>query len=186
MDVSRRALEMLDRERSDRELIEADLAQALGPSIGRYDAVLALDVIEHLDDDRAAIERLAVLVKPGAVLVVSVPALPEMFSAFDAIQGHRRRYLPDVLRSVFAGTGLTIERVIWWGAWLVPLLRHQRRRPLRTTPGETVSETYGRYLRLPWPARWILRVGFAWEQGRALSGKLTTGTSLFAIARSRA
>ena len=56
LDISRRALERLDG--PDRELIEADLTQPLADHAGRYDAVLALDVIEHLDDDRAAVARL--------------------------------------------------------------------------------------------------------------------------------
>jgi 2-polyprenyl-3-methyl-5-hydroxy-6-metoxy-1,4-benzoquinol methylase len=78
MDVSRRALEMLDQERPGRLLGEADLTRALPSGLERYDAVLALDVIEHLDDDRAGLERLAQLTNPGRALVVSVPALPEI------------------------------------------------------------------------------------------------------------
>src|SRR5262245_15438796 len=97
MDVSRRALEMLDQERPGRLLAEADLTQALPSGLEGYDAVLALDVIEHLDDDRAALERLVQLTNPCGALVVSVPALPEMFSEFDSIQGHRRRYTRETL-----------------------------------------------------------------------------------------
>jgi cyclopropane fatty-acyl-phospholipid synthase-like methyltransferase len=184
MDVSRQALEMLDRERPGRELAEADLTQALPTSLEPYNAVLALDVIEHLDDDHAAVERLGQLAVPAGVVVVSVPALPEMFSEFDMIQGHRRRYLPETLRRAFTGTGLEVEQVLWWGSWLVPTLRRQRRRQLRTAPSEAASETYRRYLRLPsWPGRLALRAAFAWEQRRTLAGKVTTGTSLFAVAR---
>ena len=49
LDVSRRALDRLDR--PDRQLIEADLSQPLPRDLPRYDCVLALDVIEHIDDD---------------------------------------------------------------------------------------------------------------------------------------
>ena len=94
MDISRRTLESLDR--PDRRLVEADLANPWQIAAAS-DAVLALDVIEHLDDDRAAVARLEMLVRPGGVLIVSVPALPDLFSEFDAIQGHRRRYLPETL-----------------------------------------------------------------------------------------
>ena len=60
-DISRRALERLDR--PGRELVEFDLVQPLPPpELGRHDAVLALDVIEHLDDDRAAVRQLGELV----------------------------------------------------------------------------------------------------------------------------
>jgi len=87
MDISRQALEMLQTDRQDRQLIEADLTQSLsaGESKSPFDAVLALDVLEHLDDDRFALTQLAELLRPGGLVIISVPALPELFSDFDAI-----------------------------------------------------------------------------------------------------
>jgi len=181
LDISRRALGRLDR--PERQLIEADLTQPLPADLEPYDAVLALDVIEHLDDDRAAVSRLAQLARPGGVVVVSVPALPELFSEFDAVQGHRRRYLPETLQQAFSGSGLRIERLLWWGSWMVPLLRRQRRQR-RAAPGESPSDTYRRYLRLPpWPAPLALRLAFALDAKRTLGQNTQTGTSLFALSR---
>ncbi|HEY1381736.1 MAG TPA: class I SAM-dependent methyltransferase [Gemmataceae bacterium] len=179
-DISRRALERLDR--PDRRLVEADLTQPPPPS-ELFDAVLALDVIEHVDDDRAAVTHLGSLTRPGGVVVVSVPALPDMYTEFDSIQGHRRRYLPETLRAAFDGSGLEIERVFWWGRWLVPMLRRQRHRKLAAA-GESAAQAYRKYLRLPpWPAPLVFRLAFAIEQDRALACRLETGTSLYAVAR---
>jgi 2-polyprenyl-3-methyl-5-hydroxy-6-metoxy-1,4-benzoquinol methylase len=181
LDVSRLALEQLDR--PSRTLIEADLTQPWEDKRLEADAVLALDVIEHLDDDRAAVGRLGSLVKPAGFLIVSVPALPELFSEFDAIQGHRRRYRPDSLRAAFEASGLALERILWWGRWLVPALSRQRASP-RSRSGESPAEVYRRYLRLPpWPAPLIARAAFSLEERPALAGRLKTGTSLFAVAR---
>lgn len=181
MDISRRTLERLDR--PGRALVEADLTRDVPADAEPSDAVLALDVIEHIDDDRGAVARLAGLARPGGLVVVSVPALPEFYSEFDRIQGHRRRYTPETLRSAFEGSGLEGVETFWWGAWLVPMLRRQRK-GTRAVPGESAVETYARYLALPpWPAPLALRLGFALEHGRALGRKLTTGTSLFAVAR---
>lgn len=181
MDVSRRTLERLDR--SDRALFIADLTRELPDGIEAFDAVLALDVIEHIDDDRGAVARLSELVRPGGVLIVSVPALPDFFTEFDAIQGHRRRYLPESLRAAFSDSPLELERTFWWGRWLVPLLGRQRRKT-KGRAGESAVETYRRYLSLPpWPGPAVMRLGFALEQKRALQGRLATGTSLFAVAR---
>jgi SAM-dependent methyltransferase len=181
LDVSRRALDRLDR--PGRTLIEADLTRPFPDGSGVYDAVLALDVIEHVDDDRAAVAGLGSLLAAGGVLVLSVPAQPALFTEFDAVQGHRRRYLPEALRATFDGSGLVVEQVFWWGAWLAPMLRRDRSRP-RSRPGESASATYRRYLRLPpWPLPTALRLLFAWEQPRALAHALRTGTSLFAVAR---
>jgi SAM-dependent methyltransferase len=183
MDISRRTLLALDR--PDRELVEADLTKPWPTGLPRYDAVLSLDVIEHLDDDRTAVARLGELVVPGGVLVISVPALPELFTEFDRIQGHRRRYLPDTLRAAFDGTDLELERIFWWGSWLVPILKRSRRTQ-RAVSNESIAMAYKRYLTLPpWPAPLLLSARFALEQGRALRGDLHTGTSLFAVARRR-
>jgi SAM-dependent methyltransferase len=181
LDVSRRALERLDR--PGRRLIEADLTEPLPAGASGYDAVLALDVIEHLDEDAEAVRRLAGLTKPGGSVVVSVPALPEMFGEFDRIQGHRRRYLPSGLRAAFTDSGLEVERVFWWGRWMVPALRRLRARR-RMRPGESAAEVYRRYLALPlWPMGTIARLAFATERRAAIRGRLRVGTSLFAVAR---
>jgi SAM-dependent methyltransferase len=182
LDVSRHTLTRLDK--PGRELVEADLTAPLPSDVAPFDVVLALDVIEHLDDDRSAVGRLGQLARPGGgVVVVSVPARPELYSEFDSIQGHRRRYLPDRLRAAFLDSGLQLEQLFWWGAWMLPLLRLQRGRR-RATRLESPAEAYRRYLRIPpWPASWAFRFAFALEQPLALNERLRTGTSLFAVAR---
>jgi 2-polyprenyl-3-methyl-5-hydroxy-6-metoxy-1,4-benzoquinol methylase len=183
MDVSRRALERIDR--PGRTLVEADLSKTIPVPhhVPRFDAVLALDVIEHIDDDRCAIERLGVLARPEGVVIISVPALAELYGLFDSIQGHRRRYSPETLQSAFVGTGLIIERLFWWGSWLVPMLRRQRA-SIHSQFGDSPAEVYRRYLKLPpIPLPWLARMAFALEQPKAVRGQLRTGTSLFAIAR---
>jgi SAM-dependent methyltransferase len=181
LDLSRRALERLDR--PGRTLFQADLTKPFTDDVAPHDAVLALDVIEHLDDDRGAVARLSNLVNPGGALIVSVPALPELFSEFDAVQGHRRRYVPESLRSAFADSDLELERIFWWGRWLVPAVRYQRR-PTRSRTGESNCQVYRRYLKLPfWPLPFLAELLFAAERRPAIQGRLRTGTSLFAVAR---
>lgn len=182
MDISRRTLERLDRE--DRNLVLADLTSPVPPASALYDAVLALDVIEHIDDDRDAVGKLAQIVRPGGWVIVSVPARPDLWTEFDEIQGHRRRYMPEILSAVFEGGPLQLERVFWWGQWLVSMIRMQRSRKPSHGEGDTPAEIYRRYLKLPpWPGASLLDIGFRLEQNRALDGKLHTGTSLFAVAR---
>jgi SAM-dependent methyltransferase len=181
LDISRRVLERLDR--PGRELFEADLTQSLPATARTYDAVIALDVIEHVDDDHAVLTGLARLTKPGGVCMVSVPALPELYSEFDAVQGHRRRYLPETLCQAFQDCGLRLERMLWWGSWMVPVMRRQRSR-VRPESGQTPPEVYRSYLSLPpWPLRSVLRLAFAFDHLRTLWGKNKRGSSLFALAR---
>jgi SAM-dependent methyltransferase len=182
MDVSHRILELIDQ--PNRRLIEADLTQATPPSAERFDALLALDVIEHLDDDRAAIRTLSGMVRPAGLVIISVPARPDLFSEFDRIQGHRRRYVPETLRAAFEGSDFEPPQILWWGAWMVPVLR--RMRGGGGTQASVAPKSYVDYLRLPpWPIPLMMRMAYAWEHGRALKRKLNNGTSLFAIARRR-
>jgi SAM-dependent methyltransferase len=180
VDISRKILERIDR--SARHLIEADLRKPLSPLAGKADAILLLDVIEHVDDDRQVVGNCAQLLKPCGLAVVSVPARPDLFSEFDQIQGHRRQYLPEDLERALSNTGMTVQQVFWWGEWMVPLLR--RRRKSTSSESGAAARTYADYLRLPpWPGPWLMRLAYLWEQPRTLLGRLRTGTSLFAIAR---
>lgn len=180
LDVSRQALQMIDR--PNRRLIEADLSKDLPENLPAFDCVLALDVIEHIDDDAHALRQLARLVRPGGHLIVTVPALPELYSEFDEVQGHRRRYTAAMLRACFAESELTLQRTLWWGQWMVRLFGSRKTRN-RARSGEGKSDIYKRYLSIPpWPASLILRTAFWYDQRRALAGRNVTGTSLVAIA----
>jgi SAM-dependent methyltransferase len=180
LDISRQILEKIDRPK--RQLIQADLRQPVSNLAGQADALLLLDVIEHVDDDQQVLHHSAALLRPGGIAVISVPARPDLFSEFDEIQGHRRRYLPDRLGEAFSNTGLVVESIFWWGQWMVPLL--SRRNKKRQGDAAGGAKTYADHLKLPpWPIPEIMRLVYAWEQPRALERKLHTGTSLFAIAR---
>ena len=180
LDISRVTLAGLDR--PDRKLIEADLSRNLPDDPPLYDCVLALDVIEHIDDDSHALRQLARLVKPSGVIIVSVPALPELYSEFDNVQGHRRRYTRESLPPACEGLDFVIEDTLWWGQWMVRLLRRRRTGEQRR-PGDTTVDVYRRYLALPpWPARWLMSLMFRIDRWRTLHRRNVIGTSLIAVA----
>ncbi|MFT5478984.1 MAG: SAM-dependent methyltransferase [Planctomycetota bacterium] len=58
----------------------------------RFDAILYIDVLEHIEDDRGELEAASRFLKPGGKLVVLSPAFQFLFSPFDAAVGHHRRY----------------------------------------------------------------------------------------------
>lgn len=65
--------------------------EALGPE-ERFDTLLYIDVLEHIQDDRGEVARATDRLRPGGHLVVLVPAHQWLFSPFDAAIGHFRRY----------------------------------------------------------------------------------------------
>jgi SAM-dependent methyltransferase len=90
--------------------------------VGSYDAVFLFDVIEHVEESRELLSAAIAHLRPGGRLLVNVPALPVLFSAYDAAQGHRRRYTRQSLAAEFAGLPCRVESVAYWGMSLVPLL----------------------------------------------------------------
>jgi 2-polyprenyl-3-methyl-5-hydroxy-6-metoxy-1,4-benzoquinol methylase len=70
------------------------------PASEVFDAVLYVDVLEHIADDLSELRRAAVHLRPGGVLVILVPAHPRLYSAFDAAIGHYRRYTKSMLITV--------------------------------------------------------------------------------------
>ncbi len=78
----------------------------------RFDAVLYMDVLEHIEDDRAELERAVELLRPGGACVVLCPAHPFLYSEFDAAVGHYRRYNKRMFRAL-APSRASLERLCY-------------------------------------------------------------------------
>lgn len=66
-----------------------------------FSAILYIDVLEHIRDDRTELQRAARLLAPGGHLIVLSPAFQSLYSAFDRSIGHERRYTRSTLNAVF-------------------------------------------------------------------------------------
>ena len=82
---------------------------------GTFDLLCALDIIEHVDDDRSAMAELSRVAARGATLLLSTPLHPEMWTPFDDFVGHRRRYEPKQIQALLQHHGFTIERCAVFG-----------------------------------------------------------------------
>ena len=80
-----------------------------------FDLVCAFEVLEHIEDDQAALHDWAKLIAPGGSLLISVPAGPGRFGEWDRAVGHYRRYSPAQLESVLTQAGLTGVRLTHYG-----------------------------------------------------------------------
>jgi len=90
---------------------------------GGFDSVVCLNVIEHVDDDVAALRNIRTVLAPGGRAIVLVPQGPWNFGTLDVVLGHRRRYTEDALRRVAAEAGLEVKEILrfnrvsslpWW------------------------------------------------------------------------
>ena len=93
-----------------------------------FDVVLLLDVLEHVEDDRAELASAAAALAPGGKLVITVPANPRLWSDHDERNGHYRRYTEDSLRALLTSAGLEPALLTHLNARLYPLARLHRKR----------------------------------------------------------
>ena len=75
---------------------------------GVFDVLLLLDVLEHVDDDLGLLRETLPLLRPGGVVLVSVPAWPVLFSRHDEQLRHLRRYTPATLLELLRRAGVDI------------------------------------------------------------------------------
>jgi SAM-dependent methyltransferase len=159
------------------------------PDGAQYDLVCAFEVLEHIEDDTAALERWQRLIKPGGHLMLSVPAWPSRFGPMDELVGHFRRYTPDQLRAQLVGAGLSNPRLTLYGWPLGYLLESVRnslaRRRRQASEDSSIAErtaTSGRMLQPKKLAGTAVRLGvvpFQYVQRLAP----TRGAGLVAIAQ---
>jgi SAM-dependent methyltransferase len=88
----------------------------------QFDAIAALDVIEHLDDDRKALSEIFNALKPGGGLLVTVPQHPWLWSAVDEFSRHRRRYRRRDLLEKARAAGFEVLRCTSFFSSTVPLI----------------------------------------------------------------
>lgn len=146
------------------------LADVPGPAAP---VVVLHDVLEHIEDEAGAVDRLARLVEGSGLLVVSVPALPSLFGFHDEQLGHFRRYTKATLRAALE-PWFEIDRMRYYGLTFIPL-----------------TAWFSRWRRKPYPTAGVggrpSLVGRAFAAACRAESRVPTplGTSLVCLARPR-
>ena len=166
-------------ERLGRPISAAPLPRLEGVDLGAYDMIAALDVIEHVEDDAAAIAAIADRLRPGGKLLITVPAHQWMWSAHDVANHHQRRYSKASLRKLLKASPLEIDHLGYFNSLLFPM---------------AVAARMGSKLRRredsddklpPAPVNALFRTIFGIERYAIGRLPLPPGLSLFAIASAR-
>ncbi len=89
---------------------------------GKFDVVVAFDVIEHVEKDVESLASLGKQLAPGGRLVMTVPALPWLWSKHDETHHHYRRYTRKVLNDTLIKAGLQPVRISYFNTLLFPLI----------------------------------------------------------------
>jgi ubiquinone/menaquinone biosynthesis C-methylase UbiE len=81
-----------------------------------YSAAVSYNVLEHIEEDQAALSCMAKLVRPGGAVVIIVPAFPFAMSPVDVATGHVRRYTRLSLNHAMTRAGLRVEQIYYANA----------------------------------------------------------------------
>ncbi len=153
-------------------------ASALPVADGSADIVSALDVLEHLDDDRAAVREMARVLRPGGLLVVTVPAYKWMWGPHDELNHHKRRYVRSLLEPAVTDAGLEILTSTHFNTLLFPAAVLQRLVERVRAKRDDLEESAGG------PLSGALYAVFSLERHAVAAGwRMPYGLSILLVAR---
>lgn len=110
-------------ERGLKQVVQVDPEAGLdgGNPFGKpFNIVTILDVLEHIPDDAGALKKISRLLKPGGIVLVTVPAFEFLWSGEDYVSNHLRRYRKSGLARVFRAAGLEVEKLSYFNTFLFP------------------------------------------------------------------
>lgn len=189
IDTSQDAIEFAQRRFGDVEFICGYAPGDLGAAAGEAKAMLLMDVLEHVEDDRGVLEPLVRALQPGAIMLVTVPADMRLWSEHDVGLLHFRRYDEAMLRTLFRGLPLQTVAMSHFCSRLYPLARVNRSINRVTSRLRTPNGSWE--MRVPVaPVNRMLERTFEGESRRVVdlvSGRRQTGyahgVSLLAVLR---
>ena len=98
-----------------------DVTQPMPFNDNSFDAVTALDVIEHNEDDLAILTDSYRILKPGGYIIITVPALMWLWSHNDDINAHVRRYSAREIEQKLSQTGFKVRRITYNNFFVFPM-----------------------------------------------------------------
>lgn len=168
------------RTRCDRPMLLGDITQVPLAS-GSLDLVTAFDIIEHVDDDAAALAELARVCRPGGHMLITVPALQFLWGNQDVISHHRRRYTLREVEARVRAAGFTPRRLSYFNALLFPAVAAVRvARRLRGEPTGPVKSDFT--MTKPGLVNDVLTRVFAAEGRMLTRWRLPVGVSVVCLA----
>jgi SAM-dependent methyltransferase len=123
---------------ADEPRVHVKRMDVAAPDDGAHSCLVAFNVLEHIEDDVAALRGARKLLRPGGYVVMYVPAFPFALGAFDRKVGHFRRYTIKTLRAAYEAAGLSVHKIHYVNmpgllTWFVAV------RLLRMTPSDGLA-----------------------------------------------
>jgi 2-polyprenyl-3-methyl-5-hydroxy-6-metoxy-1,4-benzoquinol methylase len=141
IDIEQACVDRLLRRYPGRKNLRAFVCEDLR-TLARFapDSVVCLNVLEHIEDDAAALQQMRAILSPGGVIVLMVPAFPALSGPIDRNLGHYRRYTRRSLMKLAVACELRVRQARYmnapgfFGWWCnAHLLRRQAQSPPQIT-----------------------------------------------------
>ena len=143
-----------------------------------FDLITALDVIEHIDEDIESLKAIRYLLKPSGKAIITVPAYMFLWSSFDEMNEHKRRYTLPELRQKLISAGFQIEKISYFNTILFPIVYIVRKlNNLLGRDGASDVDMPGR------PMNFILKSIFGLEKYLLRLMNLPFGVSILAVVK---
>jgi SAM-dependent methyltransferase len=165
----------LSSARLGREVGSAPLPELPGIPDESYHLIALLDVLEHIEEDRASLASIKHKLAPGGRILLTVPANQWMWSAHDAAHHHHRRYSKAGLRRVIEAAELKVELLSYFNSLLFPLAAGAR------IAGKLRGKAESDDAMPPAPVNKMLEIVFGLERHMLGRVPLPAGVSLVAI-----
>lgn len=151
-----------------------------------FDAVGMFDVLEHIPNDTSALEECSRLLNNNGILYITVPARAELWSVYDDISGHKRRYTKSLLVEVLASAGFRIRSISYFGFFqYIPHLIMKRL--ILSQSGKTPKDMMQVLKKVVWQPpgmlNWLLEKSFVLDMFISKFIELPFGTSLIVSAQ---
>lgn len=151
-----------------------------------FDVVGMFDVLEHISDDTSALTACIRLLNKNGMLYITVPARPELWSVYDDISGHKRRYTKESLVKTLISAGFRIHAVSYFGFFqYIPHLILKRLILSRSnnTPNNIMPILKKVVWQPPGMVNWLLEKSFGLDMFLSKFVGLPFGTSLIVSAQ---
>lgn len=142
----------------------------------QFNLITSLDVIEHIEDDRSAVDHMMTMLKPGGWLVLTVPAMPVLWTKHDEMNMHYRRYTRASLTKLLKPHGELLDCRYMYASLALPKLilaglqrQHGGEASTPQVPPSVINRVLQGVCRAEWAVTKRLRVPF--------------GSSLIAVVR---
>lgn len=148
-------------------------------------AVTMLDVLEHVADEGRALRELHRILKPPGLLVLSVPAFQSLYSYWDRVAGHHRRYTKAQLRSILERNGFAVEKMTYSNSLLFAAAVAFRAAKAAALRNRELKDMPSDFVQLPRIINGMLSQLYRLENGLNIRLGMPLGMSLVCLARKR-